>query len=111
MIDLPTTMEAVRRAASADSGKPVLSGSQRRIGFIGIRSIVIEGLFALYGADLRNRMSLKIFVDTAPDVRFIRRMQRDIAARREWPGGRCDYDQGGERDRAAEAGLIRRIIH
>jgi len=43
--------------------------------------IVIEGLFALYDADLRNMMSLKIFVDTAPDVRFIRRMQRDITDR------------------------------
>jgi uridine kinase len=26
-------------------------------------------------------MSLKIFVDTAPDVRFIRRLQRDMAER------------------------------
>jgi len=43
--------------------------------------VVIEGLFALYDADLRDTMSLKIFVDTAPDVRFIRRMQRDIAER------------------------------
>lgn len=43
--------------------------------------IVIEGLFALYDADLRDTMSLKIFVDTASDVRFIRRMQRDIAER------------------------------
>ncbi|MBR7780435.1 uridine kinase [Undibacterium rugosum] len=43
--------------------------------------IVIEGLFALYDADLRNLMSLKIFVDTASDVRFIRRMQRDITER------------------------------
>ena len=43
--------------------------------------IVIEGLFALYDADLRKMMSLKIFVDTAPDVRFIRRMQRDITER------------------------------
>lgn len=43
--------------------------------------IVIEGLFALYDADLRDMMSLKIFVDTASDVRFIRRMQRDIAER------------------------------
>jgi len=43
--------------------------------------IVIEGLFALYDAALRDTMSLKIFVDTAPDVRFIRRMQRDIAER------------------------------
>ena len=43
--------------------------------------IVVEGLFALYDADLRDMMSLKIFVDTASDVRFIRRMQRDIAER------------------------------
>jgi uridine kinase len=43
--------------------------------------IVIEGLFALYDAELRKMMSLKIFVDTAPDVRFIRRLQRDISER------------------------------
>lgn len=43
--------------------------------------IVIEGLFALHDPDLRNMMSLKIFVDTAPDVRFIRRLQRDLAER------------------------------
>lgn len=43
--------------------------------------IVIEGLFALYDADLRKMMSLKVFVDTAPDVRFIRRLQRDLAER------------------------------
>lgn len=43
--------------------------------------IVIEGLFALYDADLRDMMSLKVFVDTASDVRFIRRLQRDMAER------------------------------
>lgn len=43
--------------------------------------IVIEGLFALYEPALCDMMSLKIFVDTAPDVRFIRRLQRDIAER------------------------------
>ncbi|WP_338761432.1 uridine kinase [Massilia sp. METH4] len=43
--------------------------------------IVIEGLFALYDANLCDMMSLKIFVDTAADVRFIRRLQRDIAER------------------------------
>ena len=43
--------------------------------------IVIEGLFALFDADLRKMMSLKIFVDTAADVRFIRRLQRDISER------------------------------
>ena len=43
--------------------------------------IVIEGLFPLYDAALRDMMSLKIFVDTDADVRFIRRLQRDIAER------------------------------
>jgi len=43
--------------------------------------IVVEGLFALYDAKLRNMMSLRIYVDTASDVRFIRRLQRDIAER------------------------------
>ncbi len=43
--------------------------------------IVIEGLFALFDPDLRKLMSLKVFVDTAADVRFIRRLQRDMAER------------------------------
>jgi uridine kinase len=43
--------------------------------------IVIEGLFSLFDAELCKMMSLKIFVDTAPDVRFIRRLQRDMAER------------------------------
>jgi uridine kinase len=43
--------------------------------------IVIEGLFPLFDAALREMMSLKIFVDTDSDVRFIRRLQRDIAER------------------------------
>ncbi|MBS7807731.1 uridine kinase [Variovorax sp. PCZ-1] len=43
--------------------------------------IVIEGLFALFDPELRKMMSLKVFVDTAADVRFIRRLQRDMAER------------------------------
>jgi len=43
--------------------------------------VVIEGLFALYDEHLRDMMSLKIFVDTASDIRFIRRMQRDVSER------------------------------
>ena len=43
--------------------------------------IVLEGLFALFDPALWELMSLKVFVDTAPDVRFIRRLQRDIAER------------------------------
>ncbi|GGY27495.1 uridine kinase [Paludibacterium paludis] len=43
--------------------------------------ILIEGFYSLYDAALRDMMSLKIFVDTDSDVRFIRRLQRDIAER------------------------------
>jgi uridine kinase len=43
--------------------------------------VIFEGIFALMDAKLRRHMALKIFVDTAPDIRFIRRLQRDIEFR------------------------------
>lgn len=43
--------------------------------------IVIEGLFSLLDPNLLKYMSLRIFVDTADDIRFIRRLQRDISER------------------------------
>ena len=43
--------------------------------------IVIEGLFALYNKEIRNREDIKIFVDTPADERFIRRLQRDVIER------------------------------
>ena len=46
-----------------------------------VKVIVLEGIFALYDAALRDMMSLKIYVDTAADVSFIRRLKRDIQER------------------------------
>ncbi len=43
--------------------------------------VIFEGIYALFDAELRRRMSLKIFVDTAADIRFIRRLQRDMVER------------------------------
>ncbi len=43
--------------------------------------VIFEGIFALMDPDLSKLMALKIFVDTAPDIRLIRRMQRDIVER------------------------------
>ena len=43
--------------------------------------IIFEGIFALMDAKLREYMALKIYVDTASDIRFIRRLQRDIELR------------------------------
>ena len=43
--------------------------------------IIIEGIFALYDEELVNQMALRIFVDTAPDIRLMRRLKRDIVER------------------------------
>ncbi len=43
--------------------------------------IVVEGILALYDPRLRERMDLKVYVDADPDVRFIRRLKRDIEER------------------------------
>lgn len=43
--------------------------------------IIIEGLFALYNKDIRDIEDIKIFVDTAADERFIRRLSRDVTER------------------------------
>jgi uridine kinase len=43
--------------------------------------VVLEGIMLLVDATLRAQMNLKVFVDTDADVRFIRRLQRDIVER------------------------------
>ena len=43
--------------------------------------IIVEGIMALYDRDLREQMDLKIFVDTCPDERLLRVIERDIAER------------------------------
>lgn len=43
--------------------------------------LIIEGLFALYTPEIRDMEDIKIFVDTPADVRFIRRLKRDVAER------------------------------
>lgn len=43
--------------------------------------ILLEGILVLHDAQLRERMNLKVFVDAAPDERFIRRLERDVKER------------------------------
>ncbi len=43
--------------------------------------IVVEGIHVLGFAGLRALMDLTIYVDVAPDLRFIRRLQRDVIER------------------------------
>lgn len=43
--------------------------------------VVVEGILVLWEPALRARFDLKIFVDTPADLRFIRRLQRDVRER------------------------------
>lgn len=44
--------------------------------------IILEGLFALYNPEIREMEDIKVFVDTDADIRFIRRLRRDIVERK-----------------------------
>lgn len=43
--------------------------------------ILVEGILIFAEPELRKLFDVRIFVDTAADIRFIRRLQRDIAER------------------------------
>ena len=43
--------------------------------------IVIEGLFVLESEEIRNMCDIRVFVDTDADIRFIRRLVRDVKKR------------------------------
>jgi uridine kinase len=45
------------------------------------RIIVLDGILIFNEAVLRNLMDIKVFIDTAPDICFIRRLRRDIEER------------------------------
>lgn len=43
--------------------------------------VVLEGLFVLEDEKIRERLDIKVFVDAQADVRFIRRLMRDVHQR------------------------------
>ena len=43
--------------------------------------VVVEGILVLFESALRDLMDLKVFVDADADVRFIRRLERDVRER------------------------------
>ncbi|HLF00565.1 MAG TPA: uridine kinase [Anaerolineales bacterium] len=48
--------------------------------------IIVEGILIFVEPALREMFDVKIFVDTDADLRFIRRLQRDVAERGRTPG-------------------------
>jgi len=51
----------------------------RSVGPVGI--LLLEGILVLHYPQLRDRMDIKAFVDTDPDIRLMRRIRRDTKER------------------------------
>lgn len=91
--DHPNSLETellIQHIASLRDGKPVevpiydFSTDSRTSQTFTIkprRVIIVEGILIFTEAALRNMFDVKIFVDTDSDLRFIRRLERDISER------------------------------
>ena len=91
--DHPNSLEnelLIQHVASLRDGKPVEVpiydfSTDRRTGQTFTvqpqRVILVEGILIFTEATLREMFDVKIFVDTDPDLRLIRRLQRDITER------------------------------
>lgn len=55
--------------------------SSRTVRIKPTRIIIVEGILVLYDPRLRELMDIKLYVDTDADIRFIRRLLRDIKER------------------------------
>ena len=91
--DHPNSLETellIEHIASLRDGKPVdvpiydFSTDSRTNQTFTIQPrnvIIVEGILIFTEAALRGMFDVKIFVDTDPDLRFIRRLERDISER------------------------------
>jgi uridine kinase len=52
--------------------------------------VIVEGILLFHDARLRALMDIKVFVDTDPDVRLLRRLMRDVRERRRTMESVCD---------------------
>ena len=52
--------------------------------------MVVEGILVLHDPSLREHFDLKVYVDADADLRFIRRLQRDVVARGRTPDSIVD---------------------
>lgn len=91
--DHPNSLETelmIEHVRALKKGKPVdipvydfstHSRTQETVRVEPQRVIIVEGILIFAERKLRELFDMKLFVDTDPDIRFIRRLERDIAER------------------------------
>ncbi len=52
--------------------------------------LLLEGLFVLENEEIRKRLDMKLYIDTDADIRFIRRLKRDVRERGRTIESVCD---------------------
>ena len=62
-----------------DYSRHTRSGEVREV--VANKVVVLEGILILENPELRNRLDMKIYVDTDADVRILRRLLRDVKDR------------------------------
>ncbi|HEV3254653.1 MAG TPA: uridine kinase [Candidatus Acidoferrales bacterium] len=86
-MDTPLLAEHVRRLRKGGGiARPVYDFIQYRrleetVRLEPRRALIVEGILIFENGELRDLMDIKIFVDTDADLRFIRRLVRDIRER------------------------------
>src|SRR5712692_8044508 len=86
-MDTPLLVEHVRRLRGGQTiERPVYDFTQHRrlpqtLRLAPRPALIIEGILIFENRALRELMDIKIFVDTDADLRFIRRLSRDIRER------------------------------
>lgn len=86
-MDTPLLTEHVRRLRADEAvERPVYDFTQHRRLSQTVRleprpALIVEGILVFESRALRELMDIKIFVDTDADIRFIRRLGRDIRER------------------------------
>jgi uridine kinase len=95
--DHPNSLDTellIQHVRQLKEGKPVKlpvydfsnhSRTEKTVPITPHRVIVVEGILIFAEPDLRPLFDIKIFVDTDSDLRFIRRLQRDITERGRTP--------------------------
>ena len=77
--------------------------------------VVVEGILIFAEPELRERLDIKIFVDTDADVRILRRIVRDVRTPRPRPGvdrdAVPDHGQAHARDVRRAVQALRRHYH
>lgn len=86
-MDTPLLVEHVRRLRAGEAIEAPsydFAKFQRRketVRVVARAAIIVEGILIFESKALRELMDVKIFVDTDADLRFIRRLERDISER------------------------------